>query len=249
MKGFLSLKPAKKAGWDNARLPPPYRDHHGRQRPLGQKAGASPWAGHRAGAEAFKKIAFYCEEIGLPYLTVYAFSTENQRRPRKRSTSFFAFSTNISTKPSRRSGKEYRPSFMGDFSYFPAAIQQKIQKVHELSPGKNGHACKYCAQLRRKGRAVGGFPKDRRRPAGGKNQKRGDFLRSGRRISLHQRDARSRYDYPPQRELRLTNFLLWQSAYSEFWFSQNSVAGFSRPEHLDAAILDYQKRNRRFGGV
>jgi len=52
----------------------------------------------------------------------------------------------------------------------------------------------------------------------------------------------------PSGELRLSNFLLWQSAYAEFWYSDILWPDF-KPEHLDQAILDYQKRNRRFGGV
>ncbi len=58
----------------------PYRDYYGRQRPLGHPARPAPHAGHKAGAETFRRIATYCKDIGVKYLTVYAFSTENWKR-------------------------------------------------------------------------------------------------------------------------------------------------------------------------
>ena len=62
-------------------LPRHVGNHHGRKRPLGQARGLPRTAGHAAGAETFRSIATYCQKIGLEYLTVYAFSTENWKRP------------------------------------------------------------------------------------------------------------------------------------------------------------------------
>ena len=199
-------------------------------------------AGHKAGAESFRTIANYAKSIGLQYLTVYAFSTENWKRPPEEIDGIMQLLRRylhecIDTM--ERDGNRLR--FLGDLSVLDDDLKELIRETNEISARIEGFQANVCLNY------------------GG----RAEILRAARRCAEAGEDWTEenfgKYLYSagipdpeliirPSGELRLSNFLLWQCAYSEFYFCDTLWPDFTRAE-LDKAIIAYQKRDRRFGGV
>ncbi len=214
-----------------------------------KKRGMPRSFGHKAGAEALKKIAFYCDDIGLKHLTLYAFSTENQKRPAEEISALFKiFDDYINEIFEKASERNIRLKFFGDFSYFPMPMQEKIKKAHKISEEKTGTNINICLNYGGRDEIIRAVQKILKQVKNG--------MITPDKIT---EESFSQYLYTkdipdpdliirPSGELRLSNFLTWQSAYSELWFSDVLWPDFTS-DHLQAAISDYQKRNRRFGGV
>lgn len=207
-----------------------------------KKRGLPRSIGHKAGAEVFKKIALYCRDIGIPYLTVYAFSTENWKRPKEEIDGICNLLRDyIRGAKKELDGENIRIKFIGDITPFPEDIKKEIANIERLSSvykgltvniainyGGRAEIVNAVNRLIEKGEAV-------TEESIGKNlytscQYEPDFI------------------IRPSGELRLSNFLLWQSAYAEFWFSDVMWPEFTI-EHLNKALISFSKRSRRFGGV
>jgi undecaprenyl diphosphate synthase len=205
-------------------------------------------AGHAAGAETFRKIANYCRTLGVEYLTVYAFSTENWKRSQEEIAGIMKLLGAYLREALQDMEKNrVRFRFFGDLSKLSPNLQKLCRDAESRS-------CEYDVQVNfclnyggrdEITRAARCFAED---VAAGKclpedltEQKLSSYLYSA--------------DVPdpeliirPSGELRISNFLLWQSAYSEFVFMNVLWPDFG-PEDLDRAIEQYHQRNRRFGGV
>lgn len=206
-------------------------------------------AGHRAGAQNFRTITRYCSKIGIKYLTVYAFSTENWSRPMEEVGALMRLFKEYLEEALRDFMDEnIRVRFIGDVSAFPQELQELIQEVEEASAPKTGMVLNLAMNYGGRAeitRAAKVFAQD---VAQGKVQP-GDLTE----------ESFSRYLYTggqpdpdliirPSGEERLSNFLLWQSAYAEFVYFDILWPDF-KTKDLDEAIAIYSSRQRRFGGV
>ena len=205
-------------------------------------------AGHAAGAEAFRRIANYCRILGVEYLTVYAFSTENWKRSQEEVAGIMKLLRRYLEEALRDMEKNrVRFCFFGDLSRLSPDLQALCDRAQSQSEDYDVQV-NFCLNY------------------GGRDE----IVQAARRFSQDVADGvhkpedlneelLSSYlyyaDVPdpeliirPSGEKRTGNFLLWQSAYSEYVFMNVLWPDFSEKD-LDAAIEEYHRRNRRFGGA
>lgn len=214
-----------------------------------KKRGLPRTAGHAAGAENFRSIATYCKEIGLEYLTVYAFSTENWKRPADEVTAIMGLLKRYLLEAIERMERDrVKMCFFGDLSPLPEELRLLCEQTREISRHYEGVQVNICLNYGGRDellRAARAFAADcaegRADPNHLTESQFGRYLFSG---GLPDPDLIIR----PSGELRVSNFLLWQSAYSEYYFTDVLWPDFDKNE-LHRALADYQRRKRRFGGV
>lgn len=206
-------------------------------------------AGHAAGAETFRTVATFAKDIGLEYLTVYAFSTENWKRPKEEIDAIMNLLEKYLHEAIDRMAKDkVKMAFFGDLSPLSPKLLDLCRQTEEISKGYDGCQVNICLNY------------------GGRDE----IIRAARAYAadcvegnadpnhLTERDF-SRYLFSagvpdpdlvvrPSGEVRISNFLLWQSAYAEFYFTDVLWPDFTTDE-LMRAIADYQHRSRRYGGV
>ncbi len=208
-----------------------------------KKRGLPRSVGHRAGAETLRKIVTYCDEIGIKTVTAYAFSTENWKRPKEEVDSLMSLlSEYLSNAERDLGGKNAVIRVLGDRTPLSDKIKEEIINTEKFTENNTGVILNLA--LNYGGRdeilhAVNSAVAD------GHTNITKDVLESYLYDpALTDVDLIIR----PSGEYRLSNFLMWQSAYAEFWFDNVLWPDFTT-KHLDRAILDFQNRNRRFGGV
>ncbi len=213
-----------------------------------KKRGLPRQAGHKAGANTFKKIVRYANKIGIRYMTVYAFSTENWKRPPEEVKGIIELLRQFLADASNYRDENIRTLFVGDMTPFDDDIKAKIAECEEVSSSHTGLTLNVAINY------------------GGRNE----IVAAARRIAEAVRDGKlspediteetiSRNIYTsgqpdvdlvirPSGEERLSNFLLWQAAYAEFLSMDVLWPDFDE-RCFDRAIAEYQNRNRRFGGI
>ncbi len=204
-------------------------------------------AGHAAGAETFRKIASYCRDIGLEYLTVYAFSTENWKRPKNEvDTIMSLLEKYLYEAIDRMERDKVKMCFFGDTTVLSPELQELIARTREISRHYEGCQVNICLNYGGRDeilRAVAQYAQE---------------YKAGTAPELTE-ESFSRYLYSagvpdpdllirPGGELRLSNFLMWQSAYSELYFTDTLWPDFTEAD-INRAIAAYQHRDRRFGGI
>ena len=213
-----------------------------------KKRGLPRTAGHAAGAESFRRIANYCRTLGVRYLTVYAFSTENW----KRSADEVAGIMRLLGRYLREALEDMEKNrvcfrFFGDLTKLSPELQKLCHDAVSRSTDYDVQV-NFCLNYGGRDeivRAAQGFAAD---VAAGKYQPE-DLSEELLSQYLYSKDVPDpELIIRPSGELRTSNFLLWQSAYSEYVFMNVLWPDFS-PEDLDAAIEEYHRRNRRFGGT
>lgn len=203
-------------------------------------------AGHAVGVETFRKIATCCKELGVEYLTVYAFSTENWKRPGDEVSTIMGLLEKYMKEAIRDAEKnQVRMRFLGDLSGLSPSLRDLARETERAT--RSG-TCQVNICINYGGRA--------------------ELLRAAQRYARDFAEGKAEvfteadlnaYLYTagmpdpdliirPSGEKRLSNFLLWQSAYAEFYFTDTLWPDFDERQ-LRLAIADYQKRGRRFGGV
>ena len=205
--------------------------------------------GHRAGSETFRRIATYCRNIGVQYLTVYAFSTENWKRAEDEVSAIMGLLKKYLLEALQTMEQErIRICFFGDLSRLPDELQQLAAEAQEKSKRYTGCQVNLCLNYGGRDeilRAARAFAADcqagRRRPEDLTEERFETYLYS---TGVPDPDLIIR----PSGEVRTSNFLLWQSAYSEYYFTDVLWPDFKTAD-MDAAINAFNKRNRRFGGV
>lgn len=206
-------------------------------------------AGHKRGADILENICDYCNSIGVKALTVYAFSTENWARPQGEIDALMDLLYHYLLQVEEKfKGRNMRLKISGDISPLGEKIQAAIHHAEEVTaPGTGmvlnialnyGGRDEIVRAARKLCREVGG---DAERIAEIDQKMFGQFLDTA---ELPEVDLIIR----PSGEKRLSNFLLWQAAYAEFWYSDICWPDFTE-EDMKQAIFDYQNRDRRFGGV
>ncbi len=206
-------------------------------------------AGHRAGAQTFRKITRYCSNIGVKYLTVYAFSTENWKRPANEVDSLMKlFKSYLQEALSDFKDDSIVVRFIGDKAHFSEDLRNLMTENEESSKNRDGMvlniAMNYGSrdEIVRAVRSVCTDVKD----GGLSVDDIDENLISSRLYTAGQPDPD--LIIRPSGEYRISNFLLWQCAYSEFVIMNKLWPDFTE-EDMNEAIEIYSKRNRRFGGV
>ena len=198
--------------------------------------------GHKKGAEAFRNVVSYCRDIGIKYVTVYAFSTENWKRPQKEVDSIMKLLSNYLSECERKMNElnvSFR--FIGNIDDLDNNLKTKIKKITELSAGKDlilNIAINYG------GRDEIVYAVNKLINDGYKEISVEDINKSLYTSDCPDPDLIVR----TAGEARLSNFLLWQASYSEFYRTDVLWPDFG-PNDVDAAIEAYGKRKRRFGGI
>lgn len=198
--------------------------------------------GHKAGAETLQKIIESCIDIGIKYLTVYAFSTENWKRDAKEVSDLMNLLREYLVKLEKdNQDRNARICVIGDITKLENDLQEKINSIQEKTKNNTGLTINVALNY------------------GGRDE----ILNAIKRLSVDEIKNLTAESFnkklytadSPDPDLiirtageqRLSNFLLWQCAYSEFWYTDVLWPDFSR-KILENAISDFSKRNRKFGG-
>ena len=212
-----------------------------------KRRGLPRTAGHAAGAETFRRIATYCKDIGIDYLTVYAFSTENWKRPREEVEAIMGLLAKYLREAVDTMERDHiRLKILGDPSILPESLRGLISETADISTHYEGFQANVCLNYGGRDeivRAALRFAED---------------YKAGRADTLTE-ESFSGYMFSagipdpdliirPGGEMRLSNFLMWESAYSELIFTDVLWPDFTSAD-IDAAIAEYNRRDRRFGGI
>lgn len=216
-----------------------------------KKRGLPRQAGHKVGAETFRTIATYCKDIGVKYFTVYAFSTENWRRPQEEVDALMnLFRSYLREAADTMAQRGVAVRVIGDLSPLPQDVLALIAETDQIadSLGENAAVASLCINY-------GGRDEIRHAVQAVCREVEAGTLA----IDAVTEDCIGKHLYTahmpdpdliirPSGEIRTSNFLLWQSAYSEYYFTDVLWPDFKATD-MDAAIDDFNRRQRRFGGV
>jgi undecaprenyl diphosphate synthase len=197
--------------------------------------------GHKVGAKAFKDAVKYCSTIGLKHMTVYAFSTENWRRPKEEVDAILTLLEEyIAEALADLAENDVRIVFLGEKTPFPDALRKKMEHL-EAESANNSLILNIAMNY------------------GGRDEllHAANVAIAEGKTTLTEADIDAnlytKLSPPPDlivrtaNERRLSNFLLWQSAYAELYFTSVLWPDF-KPKHIDEAIRDFYARKRNFGG-
>lgn len=214
-----------------------------------QKRGLPRSAGHKQGARVFRNIVRYCREIGIGYLTVYAFSTENWKRPQSEIDAIMDLLRDYLDELERHGDEQQGVlRFIGDMEPLAEDLRLRIAEVQERTAGREGivvnialnyggraeivHAVQQAVRLSRQGSLA--------------EEAVDETLVDSLMYTVGQPPVD--LIVRPSGEQRISNFLLWQGAYAELVFMDVLWPDFT-PGDLDQAIAEFQRRSRRFGGI
>ena len=206
-----------------------------------------PQLGHKEGANNLEKIAEVCAEFGVKYLTVYAFSTENWKRSKEEVDYLMnLFISSIRTFKKRSDEKDYRVQLTGDINGLSTELQKEILEVEEMTKNNKGLTINFAINYG--GRAeILNVTKIL-----ASKYKEGNIKLEDINEDLFSKYLQTRNSPDPDLiirtggEERLSGFLMWQSAYSEFYFTNTYWPDFDK-EALRKAIIEYSNRKRNFG--
>ena len=207
-----------------------------------KKRGMPREFGHTVGAKTFEKVVRYCGDIGIRVVTVYAFSTENWRRPQNEVQAIMGiFREYLDRAQIKAEEYNIHTVFLGDKSIFPEEVRVRMERLEQETahyPLTLNIAINY----------------------GGRDE----IVHAVNRLIAEGKESVTEEDISARmytagcpdpdlvvrtgKELRTSNFLMWQSAYSELYFSDKMWPDFST-EDVDQAVIDFSKRKRRFGGL
>lgn len=214
-----------------------------------KKRGLPRNAGHKAGAETFRRIAKHCNEIGVQYLTVYAFSTENWKRSEEEVSGIMLLLENYLKEALRDMEKNHiRFQLFGDMTRLNPKLQKLCRETMERSAKFDRVQVNFCINYGGRDEIIRAIKQYAADVVAGKCD---PALLSEAEFENYLDSAGvpdPELVIRPSGELRTSNFLPWQSAYSEYVFMDVLWPDFTG-EHLDQAIAEFHRRNRRFGGV
>ncbi len=206
-------------------------------------------AGHNTGGKTFRKISRYCSDIGIKYLTVYAFSTENWRRPQEEIDALMKLFKDYL----EEAVKDFKDDsivvrFIGDKTPFSDELKALMKENEEGSADRDGMVLNIAMNYGSRDELVRAV---KNISAGVKNGEIDIDLIDENTISDNLYTAGQPDPdliIRPSGEYRISNFMLWQSAYTEFVIMNKLWPDFTESD-LDEAIRIFNQRNRRFGGV
>ena len=206
-----------------------------------KKRGLPRSAGHKAGANVFRTISQECADLGIKYVTFYAFSTENWKRPKEEVDALMALFKDylLEAKEDMFKAGNNKIKFIGEREGISEELLRLMDEAEEETAAHTGTTVYLAVNYGGRQEIVGAVNK---------------LIKNGK-TEISEKDISDNiYTCPecdliirPSGEQRLSNFLLWQAAYSEFWYSDVLWPDF-RKEDLYSALREFEKRNRRFGG-
>ena len=210
-----------------------------------KKRGLIRSAGHAAGAETFRRITYYLSDLGVEYFTVYAFSTENWKRSEKEVGAIMALLKKFLLEAiDTMEKKGIRLKVLGDTSRLSPELRALIDRTDELSRRiKSGLTANLCINYGGRDELIHAIKAWEADPERGELTEE-SFEKYLYTAGMPDPDLIIR----PSGEYRLSNFLLWQCAYSEFYFTDTLWPDFDEAE-MDKALEAYAKRERRFGNA
>lgn len=204
--------------------------------------------GHKAGAETLETIASYANEIGLKYMTVYAFSTENWKRTKEEvGALMILLNTYIDRFLNKESLRNIRIRLLGDIDGLDSGLRNSINKIIEKSKNNTGLTLNIAFNYGGRAeivRAVKNISEKVKNNEIDINQIDENLISEN---LYTQNEPEPDLLIRPGGELRISNFLLWQLAYTEFLFMDKYWPDFTKQDLLEA-IEVFEKRNRKFGG-
>ena len=212
-----------------------------------KKRGLPRTAGHAVGAETFRKIATYCKNIGVEYLTVYAFSTENWSRPQDEvGTIMKLLGKYLQEAIDTMERDHIKMKVLGNVEGLAPELQAMVKKTEEISQRYEGFQANICLNYGGRDEILQAAKRYAADYAEGKAEELTEDVFKSYMFSsdIPDPDLLIR----PGGEQRISNFLLWECAYAEFYFTDVLWPDFG-PEELDKAIAEFNRRDRRFGGV
>ncbi len=214
-----------------------------------KKRGLPRTAGHKVGAEAFRTIANYAKSIGLKYLTVYAFSTENWKRSEEEVNTIMELLEKYLRELIRDMDKNrVRFCFFGDLSRLSPTLQAEAYETAEKSKQYDTVQVNFCINYGGRDEILRAARSFAAKCAAGEAKPEDLTEESFSNLLWSAGVPDPDLVIRPSGEERISNFLLWQSAYAEYYFTDTLWPDFG-PRDLDLAIEAYNKRSRRFGGV
>lgn len=214
-----------------------------------KKRGLPRSAGHKAGANNFRTITRYCSDIGIKYLTVYAFSTENWKRPSDEVSALMSlFKSYLNEALTDFKDDSIVVKFIGDKTGFNSELQELIRENEEESAKRDGMVLNIAMNYGSRAEITMAVKKIAEKVKSGElsveditEQTVSDNL-----YTAFQPDPD--LVIRPSGEYRISNFLLWQSAYTEYVIMDKLWPDFTK-EDMNRALLEFANRNRRYGGV
>lgn len=213
-----------------------------------KEKGLDPKLGHKAGAETLEKIASFANKVGLKYMTVYAFSTENWKRTKEEVGALMVLLRSYLDKfLNRESLRNIRIRVLGDIEGLDSGLRDSINKIVEKSKNNTGLTLNIAfnyggrAEIVRATKIIA----DKIKNDEVRMEDINEQLISNSLYTNGEPDPDLLIR--PGGELRISNFLLWQLAYTEFLFIDKYWPDFSEEDLIDA-IEVFEKRNRKFGG-
>ncbi|MBO4864957.1 MAG: isoprenyl transferase [Ruminococcus sp.] len=213
-----------------------------------KKRGLPRKFGHREGAKNFRSITKHAKAVGIDYITFYAFSTENWKRPKDEVDAIMDLFEKYLDEVEDFIEENIRIRFIGDRSQLKPSLQAKMRHTEETSKDFDamtlvlainyGGRDEICHSVRTLAEQV----------------KRGELEPQDITEDMIERNLYTEEIPPldlvirPSGEQRLSNFMIWQAAYAEFYYTNILWPDF-RINDFDKAILDFCERNRRFGGI
>ncbi len=198
-------------------------------------------AGHRAGADVFKDISKECGKLGIEQVTFYAFSTENWKRPKEEVDTLMKLFHDflLTAKKNIEESDDMKIKFIGEKKGLDPELVKLMEDAEAETAHKTGTTINLAINYGGRQEIVSAV---------------NSLISQGKTLITEQDISDNVYTLPdcdliirPSGEHRLSNFLLWQAAYSEFWYSDVLWPDFKKRD-LHKALRDFESRNRRFGG-
>jgi len=206
-------------------------------------------AGHRAGAQAVRDTVEICSQLGLTALSLYAFSTENWKRPKSEIDTLMALLREyLQRELAEIHRNNIRLQILGHYEQLPREVRADLEDALQLTSANTGMVLNVALNYSARAELVDAFNSILQEMQIGRNRDgkvteetvSGHLYTSG----LPDPDLLIR----TSGEMRVSNFLLWQIAYAEIWVTDTCWPDFTR-RHLLQAVIDFQKRERRYGGL
>jgi len=207
-----------------------------------KKRGLPRIEGHKKGAEVAEKIISFAKELGIKYITLYAFSTENWKRPKEEVNFLFTLMYQyILTKLEKLLTNDIRFKVIGRIDELPDFLKEGFRDIERKTAHCSSMTAVFAVNYGGRQEIVDAVKK---------------IVEKGEPVT---EEAIAKNLYFPELpdvdliirtsgEMRISNFLLWRASYAELWFTKTLWPDFTEEEFLEA-IKDYSKRERRFGGV
>lgn len=213
-----------------------------------KKRGLDRRMGHQKGAETFEKTVRVCQELGIAYLTVYAFSTENWARPQNEVDSIMNLLRNYLKRSEKYKDENVRMHFLGNWEPLAPDLQDMMARVEQESASNTGMHINIALNYGGRDELVMATKRLAQQVAAG--ELRVDQITTETISQSLYTNGQPDPDLiiRPSGEKRLSNFLIWQSAYAEFVFMDVLWPDFTK-EDLCRALEEYALRSRRFGGL